>query len=56
MINQLSADLKGKIENPEILVGGKIFSENEEQPLQDIKKLFDEGINSLVDKLLNIDE
>ena len=51
----VTAQLKGKIENPEILVGGKIFSENEEQPLQDIKKLFDEGINSLVDKLLNID-
>ena len=50
------AQLKGKIDNPEILVGGKIFSENEEQPFQDIKKLFDEGINSLVDKLLNIDE
>jgi len=50
------AQLKGKIDNPEILVGGKIFSENEMQPLQDIKKLFDEGINSLVDKLLNIDE
>ena len=52
----VKAQLKGKIDNPEILVGGKIFSENEEQPLQDIKKLFDEGINSLVDKLLNIDE
>ena len=52
----VTAQLKGKIDNPEILVGGKIFSENEEQPLQDIKKLFDEGINSLVDKLLNIDE
>ena len=52
----VKAQLKGKIDNPEILVGGKIFSENEEQPLQDIKKLFDEGINSLVDKLLNINE
>ena len=52
----IKAQLKGKIDNPEILVGGKIFSENEEQPLQDIKKLFDEGINSLVDKLLNINE
>ena len=52
----VKAQVKGKIDNPEILVGGKIFSENEEQPLQDIKKLFDEGINSLVDKLLNIDE
>ena len=52
----VTAQLKGKIDNPEILIGGKIFSENEEQPLQDIKKLFDEGINSLVDKLLNIDE
>ena len=52
----VEAQLKGKIDNPEILVGGKIFSENEEQPLQDIKKLFDEGINSLINKLLNIDE
>ena len=52
----VEAQVKGKIDNPEILVGGKIFSKNEEQPLQDIKKLFDEGINSLVDKLLNIDE
>ena len=34
----------------------KVFSENEEQPFQDIKKLFYEGINSLVHKLLNIDE
>ena len=52
----VKAQLKGKIDNPEILVGGKIFSENEEQPLQDIKKLFDEGIYSLINKLLNIDE
>ncbi len=52
----VKAQIKGKIGNPEILVGGKIFSENEEQSFQDIKKLFNEGINSLVDKLLNIDE
>ena len=52
----VKAQLKGKINNPKILVGGKIFSENEEQPLQDIKKLFDEGIDSLINKLLNIDE
>ena len=52
----VKAQLKGKIDNPKILVGGNIFSENEEQPFQDIKKLFNEGINSLVDKLLNIDE
>ena len=52
----VKAQLKGKIDNPAILVGGKIFSENEEQPLQDIKKLFDEGIYSLINKLLNIDE
>ena len=52
----LKAQLKGNIDNPKILVGGKIFSANEEQPLQDIKKLFDEGINSLINKLLDIDE
>ena len=52
----VTAQLKGKIENPEILVGGKIFSENKDLPPQNIKKLFEEGINSLINKLLNIDE
>ena len=52
----VEAQLKGKIDNPQILVGGKVFAENEEEPLQDIKKLFEEGINSLINKLLNIDE
>ena len=52
----VEAQLKGKIDNPQILVGEKVFAENEEEPLQDIKKLFEEGINSLINKLLNIDE
>ena len=52
----LEASLKGKIENPQILVGGKVFTDNDGQPLQDIKKLFDEGISSFLDKLLQVNE
>ena len=52
----LEASLKGKIGNPQILVGGKVFIENESQSPQDIKKLFEQGINSLINKLLKIDE
>ena len=48
----LEATLKGNIRNPQILVGGKIIAEENSDTPQDIKKLFEEGINSLVDKLL----
>ena len=51
----LEATLKGNIQNPQILVGGKVFAEDNSPP-QDIKKLFEEGINTLVDKLLKIDD
>ena len=52
----LEALLKGNIKNPEILVGGEILSlENSDAP-QDIKKIFEEGLQNLVDKLLNIDD
>lgn len=52
----LEASLKGQIENPQILVGGKIFTDNDGQPLQDIKQILDEGINSLLDKILQTNE
>ena len=48
----LEASLKGSIENPQILVGGKLLSDQEIQPKQDIKKLLEEGISSFIDKLL----
>ena len=52
----LEAALKGKINNPQILIGGKVFTDNEGKPLRDIKKLFDQGINSLLDKLLKTND
>ena len=48
----IKAKLQGPIENPEILVGGKIFSEKENDEPKNIKKIFEEGIQSLVDKIL----
>ena len=52
----LEATLKGDIQNPQILVGGKVFAEENENAPQDIKKLFEEGIHSLIDKLLKVDD
>jgi hypothetical protein len=52
----LEASLQGKIENPKILVAGKVFSDQEEQPMQDIKQLFENGLNSFIEKLLTINE
>ena len=52
----LEATLKGNIQNPQILVGGKAFAEENNDTPRDIKKLFEEGIHSLVDKLLKVDD
>ena len=52
----LEATLEGKIENPQILVGGKVFTDNDGKPLRNIKKLFDDGISSLLDKILQSNE
>ena len=52
----LEATLKGDIQNPQILVGGKVFAEEKDNAPRDIKKLFEEGIHSLIDKLLKVDD
>ena len=52
----LEATLKGNIQNPQILVGGKVFAEENDNAPRDIKKLFEEGIHSLIDKLLKVDD
>ena len=52
----LEASLEGAIENPKILVEGKVFSEKEEQSMQDIKKLLESGINAFIEKLLSTNE
>ena len=52
----LEASLKGNIANPQILIGGKVFSENEIKPMQNIKELLEKGINSFVEKMLMLNE
>ena len=54
--NYIEVILKGNIENPEILIGGSTLNNNKNDLPKDIKKIFDEGINTLVDKLLKINE
>ena len=48
----LTAQLKGNLENPEILVGGEMFFTDEKNETKNIKKIFEEGIESLVNKLM----
>jgi len=52
----LEATLQGEIENPQILVAGKIFSDQEEQPPQDIMQLLKKGLNSFIEKILTNNE
>ena len=49
----LTAELKGNIKNPEILMGGKIFTKEGFAKPQNIKEIFDKGIQSIVDNILN---
>ncbi len=48
--------IDGSLQNPEILVDGKIFNKNSNEKKNDIRKIFQDGINSLVDELLKIDD
>ena len=52
----LTAQLKGNIKNPEILIGGKVFKEKENNKPQNIKEIFEEGIQSLIDNILNLND
>ena len=52
----LEASLQGAIENPQILVAGKLFADQDEQPMQDIKQLLENGLNTFIEKLLNKNE
>ena len=46
--------MEGSIDNPKIIIDGKIFG-NEKQEGQDLKKIFQQGINSVFDSLLQIE-
>ena len=49
----LTAELRGSIKNPEILIGGDVFIKEGYTEPQNIKEVFERGIQSLVDSILN---
>ena len=49
----VEAVIKGNLQNPEILIGGEVFAEDGSTSPRDMKKIFEEGIQSLVDSLLD---
>ena len=49
----LKTKLEGSVSNPKILVGGKPFiQKNNEEPLEDIKKIIEEGITNIFQRIL----
>jgi len=52
----LTAELKGNLENPKILIGGQIFSKDVISKPQNIKEIFEKGIQTLVDDILNLND
>ena len=52
----LTTELRGNLKNPEILVGGEILGKNSKSKPQNIKDIFEIGINSLIDSIINPDE
>jgi hypothetical protein len=49
----LTANLKGDIENPELLIDGDIFSDDKYLQPQNIKDVFEKGIKSILDNIIN---
>ena len=52
----LTAELTGNIKNPEILIDGKVFTKKENNKPKNIKKIFENGIQSLIDDILNLND
>ena len=48
----VEAVIKGRLQSPEILIGGKVFAEDGSTVPRDIKKIFEDGIQSLVNSLI----
>jgi len=48
----VEAIIKGRFQNPEILIGGEVFAEDGSTVPRDIKKIFEDGIQSLVNSLI----
>ena len=49
----LTAQLKGNLENPKILIGGEVFAKDGDTKPKNIKKIFEEGIQSLINNLIS---
>ena len=52
----LSAKLQGDIKNPEILIGGEIFAKERGENTQNLQDIFEGGIQTLIDNILNMDD
>ena len=52
----LTIELKGNINNPEILINEIGFSKNGNTNSKNIKQIFEEGIQSLINDMLKINE
>ena len=52
----LNTTIKGNIKSPQILISDKLNSIDNQEIPTDLKKLFEEGIHSFVNKLLKIDD
>ena len=49
----LTAELKGNVENPEILIDGYALLDQESSEPQNIKEVFEKGIKSIIDNIMN---
>lgn len=49
----LTVELKGSIENPKILIGGDVLIDQENSQPQDVKEIFEKGIKSILDNIMN---
>ena len=52
----LTAELKGNIENPEIYISGEAYKKEDGKEPKNIKEIFEGGIQSLIDNILNISD
>ena len=49
----LTVELKGSIENPKILIGGDALTNQENSQRQDVKEIFEKGIKSILNNIIN---
>ena len=52
----LTAKIKGDLENPNILIDSESFSNQYNSEPQNIKEIFEKGIQNLIDDILNLDD